>query len=247
MTYAALWPDGIGRQVAVGNYGTNGNTALARPDVAPPSSTAVLVSSVVFNIRGEAFQTIDPMGTVTQQAWDDAARRIALIENYVSGGTDPDQNRMTNWAYDADSHIILITAGNVTTGNQTTAYEFGVSEPPSGLNSNDLLHVVTYPDGGEITHECNRQGEWIQTTDQNGTIHQNSYDRLGRQTNDQVATLGTGIDGAVMGIAIAYEVRNLITSVSSLDAAGDVVNQVQRLYNGFRQLTGEKHRSMVAL
>jgi hypothetical protein len=36
-----------------------------------------------------------------------------------------------------------------------------------------------------------------------------------------------------------YEVRNLVTTASSLDCAGNVVNPVKRVYNGFQQLTRE--------
>jgi hypothetical protein len=239
VTYVAAWFDGIGRQKAVADYGTNGNVALTRPATAPASSSAVLVSQVVFNIRGEAFQTIDPMGAVTQTSFDNANRRIQLIENYVSGGTGPDQNRTMTWTYNGDGNMISITAYNAATGNQTTAFEFGVSAPASGFWTNDLLHAVTYPDGETVIHEYNRQSQRITTTDQNGTVHQFAFDNLGRQTTDQVATLGNGIDDAIMAIATAYEVRNLVTTITSLDSSGNAVNQVQRVYNGFRQLAGE--------
>ena len=62
------------------------------------------------------------MATVTQTTWDNASRRIELIENYVSGGTNPDQNRKTQWSYNADNNIIGLTAYNATTGNQTTNF-----------------------------------------------------------------------------------------------------------------------------
>ena len=258
-----MWPDGVGRQIAVGNFGTNDNSPLARPEHGPPSSDSVLVSLVAFNIRGEPFETTDPAATVTRQAWDDAARRTALIENYVVDGTDPDQNRTTNWSYDADDHATAVTAGNATTGNQTTASEFGVAPPPSSpspstgegrgegvigdsaIASNDLLHVATYPDGGAVTVDYNRQSEPIQTTDQNGTVHQLVRDRLGRQTNDRAATLGAGIDDAVVEIATAFDVRNLLDTVTSLDADGGVVNRSSGFIMGSDSLRA-KSKSMVA-
>jgi YD repeat-containing protein len=238
-SYAAAWFDGVGRQAAAANYGTNGNTPISRPSTPPSSGSAVLVSLVTFNLRGEAYQTTDPMGTVTQTARDNAGRRIQLIENYVSGGTNPDQNRSTAWSYNGDGNVIAITACNAITGNQTTSLQFGVSTPNSTINRNDLLHIVTYADGGTVAHEYNRQGQRIQTIDQNGTVHQFAYDMLGRQTADQVKMLGEGIDGAIMAIALAYDVRSLPITVSSLNPFGAVVNQVQRVYNGFRQLTAE--------
>jgi hypothetical protein len=48
-----------------------------------------------------------------------------------------------------------------------------------------------------VSHEYNRQAQRIQTTDQAGTVHQFSYDLLGRQTLDCVAQLGEGLDAAV--------------------------------------------------
>ena len=52
VNYRAMWPDGIGRQTAAANYGTNANTPITRPSTAPASSISVLVSLVAYNIRG---------------------------------------------------------------------------------------------------------------------------------------------------------------------------------------------------
>ena len=255
VSYAAMWFDGIGRQTASANYGTNDNSPITRPNSAPSSSATVLVSSVVYNVRGEPFQTIDPMGTVTQSMLDNAARRVQLIENYVSGGTDPDENRTTAWAYNGDNNITSVTASNSTTGNQTTSNQFGVSSPPSPstgegrgeggifvssqIARTDLLHIITYADGGKVAHEYNRQGERIQSADQNGTVHQFTFDKIRRQTLDQVVLLADGIDSTVMAIAVSYDVRSQPITISCLDAFGNVVNQVARAYNGFMQLISE--------
>jgi hypothetical protein len=55
--------------------------------------------------------------------------------------------------------------------------------------------------------------------------------------------LATGVDGAVRRIQLTYEVRGMIEKVTSYDNAtvgsGSIVNEVQRAYNAFAQLTTE--------
>ena len=46
VTYAATWHDAIGRTIAMADYGTNGGTALSRPDTVPARSDTVLVTSL---------------------------------------------------------------------------------------------------------------------------------------------------------------------------------------------------------
>jgi hypothetical protein len=87
--------------------------------------------------------------------------------------------------------------------------------------------------------------------DQNATVHVYLYDLLGRQLEDQVTVLGTGIDGSVRRITTAYEVRGFVQTItsynclpasssssssSSSSGSGGVVNQVQFVYNSFGQL-----------
>ena len=84
VSYAAFWQDGAGRQIAAGNYGTNGGTAPTQPLSAPASSDSVLVSLTGYNARGEAFETIDPAGTVNRTLADDAGRQVCMIGNFVA-------------------------------------------------------------------------------------------------------------------------------------------------------------------
>lgn len=83
VSYAALWPDPIGRQVAAASYGTNGAQAWTRPATIPESSDLVLVSRTEYNDRGEVISTTDAKGIVTKQEYDDAGRLTQKIENYV--------------------------------------------------------------------------------------------------------------------------------------------------------------------
>jgi hypothetical protein len=59
--------------------------------------------------------------------------------------------------------------------------------------------------------------------------------------SDQVTTLGTGVDGSVRRIDTAYDGQGnpyLLTSYSTTSGT-TIVNQVQGVYNGLGQLTGE--------
>ena len=89
-----------------------------------------------------------------------------------------------------------------------------------------------------VTYTYNRQQQRTGMTDQNGTVHAFVYDQLGRQTADKVTMLGTGVNGAVRRIEQSYNARSLLEKVTSYDAAtgGNVVNQVQNVYNDFNQL-----------
>jgi len=65
---------------------------------------------------------------------------------------------------------------------------------------------------------------------------------LGRLTADAMTTLGSGVSSSAMRrIMTSYNTQGLVRRITSYDAAsgGNVVNQVQRAYNGLGQLTRE--------
>jgi RHS repeat-associated protein len=84
-------------------------------------------------------------------------------------------------------------------------------------------------------------GQNVTYTDRNGTVHTYSFDVLGRQTSDAVTTLGSGVDGAVRRIDTAYDTQGnaYLTSTYTASSGGSIVNQVQDVFNGLGQLTGE--------
>src|SRR5262249_40206904 len=87
----------------------------------------------------------------------------------------------------------------------------------------------------------NALGEPKTYGDRNGSVHTYSYDVLGRLTSDAVTTLGSAVDGAVRRLQTAYDTQGNAHLYTSYDAAsaGNVVNQVQRSFNGLGQLTTE--------
>ena len=95
----------------------------------------------------------------------------------------------------------------------------------------------------QVSFAYNRLGERRTLTDQRGVVHTYYRDALGRMTNDCVTTCPSGVDNAVLQIAWAYEVRGMVSLVTSCDSAtrnsGTVVNQCALSYDTFAQLIQE--------
>ena len=274
MSYVASWYDGIGRQIASANYGTNGDGSTpSLPDAPPPSSADVLVSQTLYNERGEAYLSIDPAGKVSRADSDDAGRTIRTTDNYVPpgpcltcGNTGPcgclsppssasqegcpqpgnDQNIIVEMSYNADSQMLTLTAKNPVTGDQTTRYQYGTTIADSAVVRNDLRVAEIYPDAADstdrVTYAYNRQSQPTSKTDQNGSVHDYNYDLLGRQIQDIVMTLGANVEGSVRRIDTAYEVRGMVTLVTSYanTVGTTVVNQLTLDYNSYQQLISEQ-------
>jgi YD repeat-containing protein len=247
-TYAAFWYDGINRQIASAEYGTNGGTLFTRPAVTPGRSDDILVTTTQYDeSSGDPIINIDPMGIVYQRAYDDAGRIIKQIDNYISPGTPgSDQNRTTEITYTPDGLRSTLTAKMANSADdEVTTYTYGTTLTESSIASNLLLASVEYPDGASdtVTYAYNRQGQVIKRTDQNGTVHTLDYDGLGRLIHDRITTLGSGVDGLIRRISTTYDDRGLITHITSYDDAepgeGAVVNDIYRKYNDFRQLVVE--------
>jgi len=63
----------------------------------------------------------------------------------------------------------------------------------------------------------NRQGQRKAYTDQRGCSHEYLFDGLGRQIHDCVTAVGTGVDAAVRRLSTEYDVRGLVSTMSSFD------------------------------
>ncbi len=254
VTYIANYPDVLGRQSASANYGTHGGTALSRSSTIPTRSDTVLVTSTDYDTAGNRSAVTDAAGMTTCFGYDDAGREVQRVMNCESssgsssseGACDPsdDIDVTVQTAYNADGNVASITAVNPVTGNQTTEYVYGTTLSDSDVASSLLKRAEVYPDSVDgsdrITFAYNRQGQVKLLTDQQGTVHAYDFDKLGRQTQDRITTLGSGVDGAVRRIASAYEVRGMREKLTSYDNAavgsGSVVNEAQFAYNDFDQL-----------
>ncbi|HZL36201.1 MAG TPA: hypothetical protein VFC78_12865, partial [Tepidisphaeraceae bacterium] len=240
VSYTAGWFDGLDRAIANANYGAA--SSFTRPTTPPLSSATVLVNSMTYDDAGRENQTTDPLLIVNQMTYDNASRKTQTVD--ASGSSTP---RTTNYTYTLDDQIATMTAVNATTGNQTTTWAYGTALATSGVARNDLLSSVTYPDsvsGSDVVaYTYNRLSEQFTITDQRGTVRMLYRDKLGRQTDDAVPTVGTGTDNAVLRISTTYEVRGMVKTITSYNNAtpgsGTALNQVQLDYNTFAQLIKE--------
>jgi RHS repeat-associated protein len=120
---------------------------------------------------------------------------------------------------------------------------------PHDVFSNDVLTAIRYPDkssGSAAVSEqesftVNALGEPKITADRNGNVHSHTIDILGRFVVDAVTNLGTGVDGTTRRLEFAFNDAGLPYLFTSYDAFenGNVLNQVERVFNGLGQLTTE--------
>jgi RHS repeat-associated protein len=241
--YTASYFDSANRLTDQVDVGTNGGTPYTRPSSVPADSPTVLVTHRAYNPAGLVQSVTDPRGIVTQNSYDLLGRTTQTVQDYTGGGPSNSSDQTTQYTYDGDGHVLTMTA-LLPGSSETTQYTYGVTTATSGLNSNDLLASATYPSNGQNDTESytyNALGEGTGYTDRNGTTHSYLFDVLGRQTSDQVTTLGSGVDGTIRRLDTAYDTGGrpyLFTSYA--DVAGTtIVDQVQRSYNGLGQLTSE--------
>ncbi len=249
-SYIHNWYDCIDRPIATADYGTD-NTA--RPSTTPARSDTILVSSTEYDAdTGDATKTFDPKNLETRQEFDDAGRVTKIIENHTGSGTpaspNDDDNRTTEFTFNADGNQATITAKMASSSDdQVTTYVYGTTFDDSDVASNLLLRAIEYPDkasaSDRVEMSYNRLQQVVERKDQLGSVHTYDYDELGRQVQDRVTTLASGVDGAVRRIETAYEVRGMVEKITSYDdpdvGEGSIVNEVQFVFNDFSQLITE--------
>ncbi|MBL8797111.1 MAG: hypothetical protein JNM56_24635 [Planctomycetia bacterium] len=258
VSYAAMYYDLAQRMTDSVAVGTNGGAAYTRPGTVPARSDTVLVNSVTYNEAGWVQTTIDPRGIASRQDYDALGRTVRTIAAFVDGIPSTGDDRTTAYTYDGNDNTLTVTAVLPGGAHQTTGYDYGVATGSgSAINSNDMLAATQYPDtssgdpssGEQETYTVNAVGQMLTFTDRNGSTHTYAYDVLGRITSDAVTTLGTGVDGAVRRMDVAYDTAGRAFLFSSYaDTAGTtLVNQVLREFNGFGQLITEyqEHGSAV--
>jgi YD repeat-containing protein len=256
--YAAAYYDNADRLTADVNVGTNGGTAWTRPSTAPPSSPTVLVTSYAYNSMGLVQDVTDPMGIVQRTLYDNLGRTTKTIQDYTGGTPGNENDVATEYGYDGNNNVLYVQADEPGGTYQKTAYVYGVTTAGgSAINSNDILAAIQHSDSTSGNPSASQQdiyqvdalGDVTQLTDRNGNVHSYTFDVLGRITSDTVTTLGAGVDGSVRRIEYGYDSQGNNNLITSYDAAtgGNIVNQLQRTFNGLGQLTGEyqSHRGAV--
>ena len=249
VSYQASYFDGADRLVNSVEVGTNGGSSFTRPSTVPSRSDTVLVTSYAYAASGLLQEITDPKGLISRTSYDNLGRVIQTVENYTNGTVTDTSNKTTAYTYNSVGRTSL-TVELPSSGQQTTEWVFGVTTGGgSGLNSNDMIKEVRYPDpstGASSSTEkdtitVNALGQKLTVTDRNASTHTYSYDVLGRQTADAVTTLGSGVDGSIRRMATGYDTQGNASLFTSYDAAsgGNVVNQVKNEFNGLGQLTKE--------
>lgn len=228
------------------DVGTNASSSWTRPGSVPSRSDTILVHEVGYNASGWASETIDASGTVNKTYFDHAGRVVKTIENYVDGAVSDGDDKTTTFTYNANGQLTSLKAWTSTTAGETTEWVYGITSP---VVSHDLVKEMRFPDAStgaassteKDAYGHNQLGEVTTFTDRNGSVHTYTRDVLGRIVSDAITTLGSGVDGTVRRIERAYDGQGNLYLITSYDAAsgGNVVNQVQREFNGLRQLTRE--------
>ncbi|MBO0697189.1 MAG: RHS repeat protein [Zavarzinella sp.] len=244
VSYKVSYFDLADRKTADVDVGTNGGTAYTRPTTPDARDDNHHRTDYGHNAAGLLSDVTDPRGLVNKTYFDLMGRTTKTIEHYMDGTVSDDDDKTTEYAYDAGGHQATLRADLTGGGYQETRWVYGVAGP---IVSNDILKEMQYPDpttgdaspSEKDAYTYNQLGEVLTSSDRNGTVHAYSLDVLGRKTSDTVTALGSGVDGAVMEIDWAYDGQGNAYLVTSKDGTGTVVNQVQDAFNGLGQLTQE--------
>jgi RHS repeat-associated protein len=248
--YSTSYYDLANRLTATVNVGTNGGSAYTRPSSVPSASDTVLLTQYAYTSAGFLDSTTDPRGIVTKHYYDALGRETKTVEAYDGGSQTSTTNKTTEYTYDGDGHVLTLKADEPGGVYQETQWTYGVTTSGgSDVNSNDILANVQYPDlstgnpssSYEESYTVNALGDTKTYTDRAGNVHTYTLDILGRVTKDAITTLATGFDGSIRRIETAYDTQGNPYLITSYDAptGGNIVNQVQRAYNGLGQLTQE--------
>ena len=214
------------------------------------------VSTIGGGDAGRLQQVTNARGTIAKTDYDMLSHTVRSIGAFSTGIPVAATDQTTEYTYDGSGHTLTQKAwvNNSGANNvfQTTAYIYGVTTAGgNGVNSKDILLSVEYPNtstGNPGTasafiesYEYDALGEQTKKTQRTGSVHQYTYDPLGRRTSDNVITLGGGVNGTIRRLDYAFDTGGrLFTATSYSNTAGTViVNQVMRQYNGVGQMTKE--------
>jgi RHS repeat-associated protein len=249
-SYQAMYYDAANRPIVSVDVGTNGGTAYTRPSSVPAPSDTVLLIGTAYNGAGWVDTATDPKGLVTKSFYDNLGRVTKQVQDYTDGVVTNNTNKTVEYTYDGSGHMLTLQADLPSGAYERTQYVYGTSTGAGdAITSNDFLKEVHHPDPTtgapsstlKDTYTLNALGQVVTATDRNGNVHTYSYDVLGRITSDAVTTLGAGVDGSVRRIEVVYDTQGNPYLITSYDAAtaGNIVNEVQRTFNGLGQVTAE--------
>ena len=175
------------------------------------------------------------------------------MQNWGSDPNATNQNVPTTYSYDGLNHILTSSAAVILPANVTyqpktksasttpppakTTYIYGDAASVTG--SKDLLREIDYPDGTKERYFYDALGELVAKTDRTGVQHKYSYDSLGNLIDDSVTNWGppsSNIDETVAELSTAYDTLGRACLLTSYGPSGNVVNQVENVYDGLGNL-----------
>jgi len=210
-------------------------------------SVTVLVTDYGYNAAGWVESVTDPKGLVNKTFHDLLGRTTKTIENYDDGVVSDSNDKTVEYSYHSSGQMKMLKAYLTSAPtSETTEWVYGITSP---IVSNDILKEMRYPDPSsgsassteKDAYTYNQLGQVLTFTDRNGNVHTYTRDMLGRVTEDAITTLGSGVNGAVRRLVTEYDGQGNASLLTSYDAAsgGNVVNQVQREFDGLGNLTKE--------
>ncbi|MCZ2340495.1 MAG: hypothetical protein LC104_01705 [Bacteroidales bacterium] len=166
VTYAGMYYDAINRLTDMVEVGTNGGSTWTRPSTVPTRSDTVLVTSYGYDAAGYLATVTDPLGIVSQTAYDALGRVTAETRAYGTADAFT-----TSYGYDSSGRLLSITLP----GSRETRY---------GYDSLGRVDIVAEHYGTALerssTSTYNRLGEITSTTDAMGAVTAFTYDILGQ-------------------------------------------------------------------
>jgi YD repeat-containing protein len=168
-----------------------------------------LIVQTVYDAAGRQVQTVTPAGQVTQFAYDNLDRLIAVTENIANGACPLDPcNVVTAYQYDrAGNRTAMIDANG-----HVRRFTFdAANQPVAAIDALNQTTGYAYDAGGRL----------VSTSDPRGSSNDltYSYDGLDRQTSVSATNLGT--------ISQSYDARGQRTSL--VDATGTTSFQYDQL------------------
>lgn len=217
-----------------------------------PSSGSLDVS-LVYGDDGRIESVTDELGRVQTRSYDLAGKLTQTIDNYVVSGTDPDENRKTEWEYKHTQLYKYLAYLDATT-SQVTTYEYGsphdFEDHPeyADINpTNDLLREITYPDGGVEEYFYNNYGSVSLHVDRHGNEFVVEFDESKRPQLIRLELAASGFAAdADKRIEILYNDRGMISTIEETDNSGaDLLTAVSVLYDGWGAMSQLTHEDKV--
>ena len=188
----------------------------------------------------------DAKGIKSKTYYDDAGRRLFVVENYQAG-YDPtsnpgssvsDENRTTGWRYNAAGQVTELTAYNGATEEQTTKYfyndDYNASLVTETIYPDSLDTDETGTDQVKMTYHLD--GSLDTRTDQRGVVMTYVYDNARRTEAQFASTIPSGVDDSIVAIGRDYDSLGRVTRIYSADQYNlsgqrSEVNYIKYTYN----------------